>query len=160
VGPRTIKAFGVISYNGVGPLVPYEGTIDAKRYTEILQNNLLNEYNGIRGTNTRESKITYFHDQASAHTANLTNNWFTESRVHGVCLPPKSYNINIIENCWSLLKDELFKSNRNLKTRDDVWEAAQKIWYGKVNNYVPKLYAIIPQRLERIIDNEGKHTRR
>ena len=157
---RTIKAFGVISKNGVGPLVPYEEHMDANKYIGILQNNLIPAYNSIRGTRTRESKLTYFHDQASSHTAKLTEKWFTQTRVSGVYLPPKSYDLNPIENCWSLLKDELFKKNRYLNSREDVWREAQKIWYGKVNDYVPKLYDTIPERLERVYNNNGIHTKK
>src|SRR5690349_3585681 len=117
--PRTVKAFGVISYNGVGPLVQYDGTVDA---ISILQTNLRPEYNNLRGTRSRESKRTYFHDQASAHKADLTKSWFNGSKVHDVLLPSKSYDINIIETCWSILKDELFKRNKRLQSKEDLWE--------------------------------------
>lgn len=156
---RTVKAFGVISSKGVGPLVQYQGTINAETYTKILQNNLLPAYKNIRGTKTRDSKLTYFHDRASAHTAGLTGDWFQDWRVNEVLLPTKSYDINIIENCWSLLKDELFKRNKNLHSKEDLWKTAQDIWYQKVDKLVPKLYDSIPQRLECIFDNDGKHSR-
>ena len=153
--PRTNKAFGIISYNGVGPLVRYDGTIGSKTYTDLLQNNLLPNYNGLRGTRSRDSQRVYFHDQARAHTAKATQDWFKNSQVHGVFLPPRSPDINIIENCWSLLKDELFKKNKELKTKEDVWLAAQNIWYNKVDKLVPKLYGTIPMRLDKITESDG-----
>ena len=115
--PRTNKAFGIISSEGVGPLVRYQSYIDSDTYIRLLENNLLPNYNDLIGTKTRASQRPFFQDQASAHTARTTQDWFNNNRVNGVFLPARSPNINPIENCWSLLKDELFKKNKGLKTR-------------------------------------------
>lgn len=151
-----MKAHGIIKYNKVGPLSKYEGTMTAQTYITTLQDNLLPMSLSLKGTRTRESKQTFFYDGASAHRAQLTQDWFKENKINAVILPPKSPDINIIENCWSLVKDELFKKNQKLKTQEQIWQEGVKIWNDKVPKITSKLYDSIPERLQCIIDSDGK----
>jgi len=62
----------------------------------------------------------------------------------------------LIENCWSFLCDKLFEKNLELKTKDDVWKEAQRIWYDDIENYLKNLYNSIPARLQEVVEKEGK----
>jgi len=59
--------------------------------------------------------------------------------------------LNLIENCWSLIRDKLYDKNTILKAKDDVWEEARQIWYKMMENSLSKLYNSMYSRLQEVI---------
>jgi len=64
--------------------------------------------------------------------------------------------LNLIENCWSLIRDKLYDKNTILKAKDDVWEEARQIWYKMMENSLSKLYNSMYSRLQEVIAKGGK----
>jgi len=65
---RTVKVWGVIGRDEVGPLIRYDGTLNAQRYIELLDRCLVPAYPGQIET----GELTYVYDGASPHKAVLT----------------------------------------------------------------------------------------
>jgi transposase len=157
--PRTIKCWGIISSDGVGPLIRYFGTIDTDNYITLLETYLLQHFPALRGTSTRRGQWIWQQDNAPGHKALRTANCLQKNCIKKLNWPPESPDLNIIENVWAFLKDELFLINNQLQDADDVWREAKKIWYEKVNKLIPKLYRSWPKRLQECIDGQGKMIR-
>jgi len=154
--PRTIKVWGVISFAGVGPLVLYDGTIDGERYLELLKTHLLAAFPRLRGTKTRKGHFIWQQDNAPGHKSLIVKNWLKENGIEMLDWPAQSPDLNIIENVWAFIQEELWKINYKLENKDDVWRETKKIWYEKVGKIIPKLYTSFPKRLQKVIDNQGK----
>jgi len=86
----------------------------------------------------------------------LTQEYYEGNLPSRLKLPPQSPDLNLIENCWSYLRDKLYEKNTILKTKDDVRKEANEIWFGKMQNLLPKLYNSMHSRLQAVIDKEGK----
>lgn len=153
--PRTVKVWGCISSKGVGPLVRYEKSMDSDLYLTILKQELLKAYPNLRGTATRGGSLIFQHDNAKPHTAIKVEEWLKSQHVQYLEWPPYSPDISPIENLWGILQDELYKYNEILLTSDDVWEKAQKIWYGKLNSYVQEAYKSMPNRIREVLNRNG-----
>lgn len=153
---RKVKVWGSISYNGVGTLVRYQGTVKKELYIEFLQEILLKDFPLLKGTKTRQGKFILQQDNASPHVALDTKKFIEGNRISTLKWPSNSPDLSIIENVWSFVKEELFKKNDSLETADDTWEEIQKIWHGQVNLLLPKLYSSLPNRMKTVIELEGK----
>jgi len=86
----------------------------------------------------------------------LTQEYYEGNLPSRLKLPPQSPDLNLIENCWSYLRDELYQKNTILKTKHDVLKEANEIWFGMMQNLLPKLYNSMHSRLQAVIDKEGK----
>jgi len=59
---RTVKVWGFIGFNTVGPLVRYYGTLDGVKYLELLKKHLLRSFSGLQGTKTRKGALLWQQD--------------------------------------------------------------------------------------------------
>jgi len=157
--PRTIKCWGIISSEGVGPLIRYFGNIDTDNYITLLKTYLLQNFPTLEGTSTRRGHWVWQQDNATGHKANDTTNLLKKYHILKLNWPSQSPDLNIIENVWAFLKDELYEINGKLDTADDVWSEAKKIWYEKVNFLIPNLYRSWPKRLKECIELQGRRTK-
>lgn len=153
--PRTIKVWGCISVNGVGPLVRYFETMENTKYKSILDTYLLQSFPKLRGSSTRKSALVFQQDNSKVHRANNVKNWFEEKHIQVLEWPSYSPDLNPIENLWGILQDLLYDKCSVLKTSDDVWKETQKIWYNDLNAYLPNLYKGMPMRIEEVLARKG-----
>ena len=110
--PRTVKVWGCIGVNGVGPLVRFEDTIDNTTYLEILEGYLLKAFPKLRGTSSRPGALIFQDDNAKPHrTVNLIN-WFKAHHVQTLNWPSWSPDLNPIENLWGIIQDRLYNNNQ------------------------------------------------
>ena len=152
---RTVKVWGCISIEGVGPLVRYSGTMENTKLIEIYESQLIKNYPKLRGSSTRPGALLFQQDNAGPHRHNNVARWFKENKVCKIFWPPYSPDLNPLENVWGILQDELYKYNDDLETSEDVWEVAQEIWKKDINSCIPKLYKSLPDRMLEVIERSG-----
>jgi len=138
-----VKVWGDIGSGEVELLIRNDGTINAVRYIEILEGYLVTCYPQRQ-------------EGGGVHKAIMTAERYQDNNIHCLRLPPQSPDLNLIENCWSFLRDKLYEKNTTLKTKDDVWKEACEIWYKIMKNSLSKLYNSMPSRLQEVIDKEDK----
>ena len=158
----TVKVWGVISTRGVGPLVRYRGTLKAKDYKEILEAHLLqnyprlsNQYRREDGSERAPRGFLFMDDNAKAHRGKIVTKWKTENHINSLKWPASSPDLNIIENVWAYLKDELYQARKELKSPDDTWLKAQQIWHSINLDFIENLYNSLPIRISTLKVNKG-----
>ncbi len=75
--------------------------------------------------------------------------------------PPKSNDLNIIENVWAELQKNLNKKLRNftISTKDHLLQLIEESWKEIPSDYIRKCILSMPKRLEEMIKMNGKQTR-
>jgi hypothetical protein len=98
--------WGGIWYNGKTKLVIYEGTLKAPAYIAISKEGLLPMKQEVQKDRHRPWRIMQHH--AHRHTAVQTNQWLSNNDIPTMhSWPPKSADINSIENIWAFLVEQV-----------------------------------------------------
>jgi len=67
--------------------------------------------------------------------------------------PAQSPDLNIIENLWADLKQQL--SSHQVKSLDALWDICKDIWFSIPTVKIRHLYNSIPARIKDILNNNG-----
>ena len=137
--------FGVLSKNQ-GKKVNKSG--------ESCQLKCLHQHFGLSFASSYVSGENLQQDKAPTHKSAETSTCFLENGVDVLeNWPPKSTDLNIIENLWSILKGRVAK--RHSKTLEDLETFAFEEFYAIPNQYVEKLFKSIKNRLNLTKINQG-----
>jgi len=131
--------------------------MNAAEYCVILEEVLLPHLNAIFGEGT---PVVYMHDNASIHTARLTQEWFRD-HPHITLLPwpPFSPDLNPIEHVWAMMAREWQPQNeRSVEALErhvrDVWGTIERR-----QGIIQRLVTSMPRRLQAVIAAEGGYTK-
>jgi hypothetical protein len=140
------------------PPSPQEGTrqhrskvsFNAPAFTEML-GQLMLEVNAWFPT----KRYLIIMDHAKQHTAKCTRLYVESNsiKVHS-SFPPQSWDINIIENCWGLLNNNLRGSVA--KTADGWRAAIKQAWDAVQIRSIDELIKGVKSRLQAIIKAKGQ----
>jgi hypothetical protein len=101
-GRKSLPVFGLMHAEAIGPLVRIEGTFDAEKYIDILDDTVLPYIE----EHFPDGHFYYYQDNSPIHRARTVREWFERNiPVHQIFeTPPKSPDIPPIENLWGLAK--------------------------------------------------------
>ena len=123
----TIKVLGFISSLGVGPLIRYNGTMDKIKYRDLLQRHLFQAFPFLEnpeidemGADDQLELWKFMDDNAKPHRAKIISLWKKDNGVLSLGSPAKSPDLNIVENIWSYIQDQLYGIRERLKSADDT----------------------------------------
>ena len=97
----------------------------------------------------------FVQDNPSVQTAKIFHKFFDENYVNVLRWPSKSPDINIIENVWSYIKDELYQIKDELTCEEDTWVKARQIWDSIPMTYIRDLYNDLPIRMDELKNMKG-----
>ena len=104
---------------------------------------------------------TFQQDGDSKHTSKMTQSWLetnVQSYISKSEWPANSPDLSIIENCWSVIWEELKK--HKIGSRRRLLFLVKKAWREKITpEYIEKLSNSIPNRMREVVRLGGGATR-
>ena len=94
---------------------------------------------------------TLHEDNAPCHVSVRTTQWKRDNHIPTLPWPPQSPDLNIIENVWQTLKIQLKRRVNDIKSKQDLIDAVQDIWYKLPLHYIHSLFQSIPTRLRAVM---------
>lgn len=144
-----INLVGVVSYKGPNVIYSVSTNLKGIEFEELIK--------------TRIKDIVIdaivLMDNASIHNKGL--NHLMECGVRVVDFPPKSPDMNIIENVWGRLQKILNSKlrNINLSTKEQLLILTEESWKEIPAGLIRNCILSMPHRLREVIKNKGKQTR-
>ncbi len=149
-GGGGIMVWGGISWRGKTPLVEVNGTLNADEYVHMLEEYFLPFRDEIY-----PDGATFQQDNAAAHSALHTRDFFADEGITDLPWPAKSPDMNCIENAWGELSRRLYDGGRQFDTVSDLREALFYEWDKLDLEYIRKLIKSMPDRVDMLRRKRG-----
>ena len=147
---QKIMVWGGISTQGTIGLCLFQGIMDAKRYIDILQKNLLPASRRLFGNDWRLQQ-----DRDPKHTARVTKKFLSENVPAVLDWPANSPDLNPIENVWAVIKKRVEKKRPvNLSELQNLF---MDEWLQMDKGFVIQFLQSMKSRCEAVIAANGNH---
>ena len=133
-------------------LVVVQGNLNAQRYVNLLNNNLLQFIQNFG------PGLTFQHDNTRPHTALLTANFLAQNNVNVLSWLALSPDMNPIEYIWNELGRRA-RTNHQINNVQDLTRALQLEWQALSNVLIRRNVNSVRRRIHACIASNGGHTR-
>lgn len=152
--PPCVMAWGAITAKGrAGLHIFSKGTkVNTEEYLKVVQQKV--------PVHMSISQTTLFQqDGAPCHTSRKAKEWFTRNDVELLPnWPSSSPDLNVIENCWSLMKKRV--AAHHPTSEESLQAIIKHVWTHEVTSeYCHNLIRSMPSRLQAVIKNNGLPTK-
>ena len=151
-GGGSIMVWGMISGDGVGPLVRLQGKVNAGVYKHLVKDHVL----PVLRNSTKQLSI-FMQDNAPCNKAMVVMNFLKPDNFTLIDWPPQSLDLNPIQNVWKALGER--SKARNPKTTEQLWNALQEEWNKITQQDINKLISSCSRRCQNVIEAKGLHTK-
>ncbi len=152
-GGGSIMLWGCFSAAGTGRLVAIEGKMNAAKYRDILDENLLQSAQDLR----LGRRFTFQQDNDPKHTAKITKEWLHNNSVTVLERPSQSPDLNPIEHLWRDLK--MVVHQRLPSNLTELERICKEEWQRIPKSRCEKLVASFPKRLMAVLNQKGASTK-
>ncbi len=131
--PGSVMVWGCVSALGKGNLHFCDGTINAEKYIEILEHNMLPSRRHL----FQGRPCIFQQDNAKPHSAHIKKSWLRRKRVRVLDWPACSPDLSPIENVWRILKRKM--RQRRPRTVAHLKTCLQEEW----DKITPRLLSVV-----------------
>lgn len=144
-----VNLVGIVSHDGPNMLYTVSNNLNGNEFEQLIR---LKVANIIKNT-----KLLM--DNASIHRKGL--NYLKRSGIAIFNFPPKSPDMNLIENVWAMLqkKINLKLRNRNISTKLQLIKIVEESWIEIPTDFIVNCVLSMPNRLKEVIRMKGAPTR-
>jgi transposase len=151
-GGGSVMFWGCFSWNGIGPLVLVEQTMNSEAYVNVLATHFIPWVRNSPG-------VIFQQDGASCHTSLYTTWWLETHGIQVLDWVSQSPDLNPIENLWDHLDCQIRKRKPSPVSMQDLINAVQDEWAKISVEVVRNLILSLSRRVEAVIKAKGKNTK-
>lgn len=151
--PASIMVWGCMSAYGVGKLHFIDGIVNAQKYIDILQNQLLPSIETIKSD---YDEVIFQQDGAPCHTAKKVKTWLSANEIPLLDWTSSSPDLSPIETLWHEMKKRLRMCPA--RTVAELRQRLQSIWDNFTAEDCEKLVSTMPKRIHAVLKNKGDVT--
>ena len=146
--------WGAFAFNGKSDLVVISGRMDSAKYQLVIGDQMDTHFERIAGTN-----FVFQQDNATFHTSASSSAFFKSKGVRLLDWPPKSPDLNPIENLWGYLVRRVYENGRQYGNIRDLREAVDQAWRSIPDPLLKELIDSMKDRIHDLIQKKGRKTR-
>lgn len=152
---KRLHVWAGISSRGKTQLAFIEGTLNATKYIEILNEFLLPMTQEL----FEDEKWSFMQDHAPAHEAKASREWLKENVPHFFTReewPARSPDLNPLETLWANLDEKI--KREDLDTSENFKNALEAAWDEITQDDLERLIGTMSQRRSELRKVQGSHT--
>lgn len=144
-----VNLCGVVSFNGPNVIYSVSTTFTGKQFTQLVGDKLMDIVDDK----------TVLIDNASIHSNGIK--YLKDRGVSVLDFPPKSNDMNLIENVWAMLQRNLNRKlrSRTVSTKNQLLELIGESWREIPMSFIKECVLSMPLRLKKVIEAKGKQTK-
>jgi transposase len=121
-GGISVQFWGCMSFYAMGPLVEFEGWVDAKSYLDVILKP------AVAPEMKMNPNLVFQQDNARPHKGKKVMEWLGQQKFKLVIWPPQSPDLSPIEIIWNVMKMKLKALKPRPRNKGDISAAMHKIW--------------------------------
>lgn len=109
-----------------------------------------------------QPNFIFMQDNASIHKVDIVVTLFHDLEIATLNWPPKSPDLNPIENIWGVMQNRLnkiFDDQGEPTNANDLFYLIERVWNDIKPEEIQKLYQSLPNRIQGVLNANGGRTK-
>lgn len=150
LGGGSVMFWGAFGYHGKSELQKVNPRSTSTDYQNLLQCGLLRDGNRMGGRGW-----VFQQDNAPIHVSKSTKEWLNAKKVRVLDWPPRSPDLNPVENAWGYLARKVYAHGRQYSSVEQLSEAIHNEWESIPQSFFQNLVDSMKNRMFKLISKLG-----